>query len=136
MIKQVMRKVRKDSIKQVAPYVIVVALTVSSFIMVSWYMNMISPSGFMKTEAIEIKDYEFSQALTALNITVRNVGTTKPTVIEAKVNGTKVDIADVTVDFGKTQTLTISYDWIPKATYDIILVTAKGNEFNCTVATS
>ena len=92
----------------------------------------------MKTEAIEIKDYEFSHALHVLNITVLNVGTTRPTVVEAKVNGITVDIADVTVDFpssGRTQTLTISYDWIPKTTYDISLVTAKGNEFNCTVAT-
>lgn len=99
---------------------------------------MISPGGFMKTEAIEIKDYEFSHALHVLNITVLNVGTTKPTVIEAKVNGTTVDIPDVTVDYGsygRTQTLTISYDWIPKTTYDIFLVTTKGNEFNCTVAT-
>ena len=83
----------------------------------------------MKTENIAIEDYEFSRAL---NIIVLNTGTAVLTIVEAKVNGTTVDIADVTLDFGEPRTITIFYDWIPKTTYDIKLITATGKEFNYT----
>lgn len=129
MIDQVMRKVRTVSIRRVAPYVIIVVLIAFSFLLIQWYMTMISPGGFMKTENIAIEDYEFSRAL---NIIVLNTGTAVLTIVEAKVNGTTVDIADVTLDFGEPRTITIFYDWIPKTTYDIKLITATGKEFNYT----
>jgi len=129
MIDQVIRKVRTVSIRRVAPYVIIVVLIAFSFLLIQWYMNMISPGGFMKTENIAIEDYEFSRAL---NIIALNTGTAVSTIVEAKVNGTTVDITDVTLDFGEPRTITIFYDWIPKTTYDIKLITATGKEFDYT----
>jgi len=95
-------------------------------------MIMISPGGFKITENIAIEAHEFSRVL---NITVWNTGTGVVTIIEAKVNGTIVNIMDTTLNHGKRENITIFYDWIPKTTYDIKLITATGKEFNCTVAT-
>jgi len=125
-----MRKVRTGSIRRVAPYVIIVVIGVFSFLLINWYMAMISPGGFMRTENIVIEDYEFSRLL---NITVLNTGTGGLTIVEAKVNGTTIDIADVTLNPTETRIVTIFYDWIPKTTYDIELITAKGKGFNYTV---
>jgi len=93
-------------------------------------MNLINPGGFMRTENIAIEDYEFSRRL---DITVLNTGTGALTIVKAKVNGTTIDIADVTLNPTETRIVTIFYDWIPKTTYDIELITATDEEFNYTV---
>jgi hypothetical protein len=84
---------------------------------------------FMDTEQISIVNVQFADAGATITLSVRNTGTADVVINFAIVNGESIDIDDVTVEKNMEGSVTVPYDWEPGQTYQIRLMSTKGNYF-------
>jgi flagellin-like protein len=126
-----LRKIRKNSkaLSPVVASIILIAVTVAVSIAVAAWMGALS-IGFMATEQISITNCEFTDANT-ITLTVSNTGTTNVEISSATVNGANV-VGFTAVPVGANSVGTpvaLTYTWTPSDSYQIKLVSAKGNYF-------
>jgi flagellin-like protein len=128
------RKFRKNAkaLSPVVASIILIAVTVAVSIAVAAWMGALSV-GFMQTEQLTITNVVFSGNQT-ITLSVRNSGTTDVVINAATVSGvTTATITGNPVTIAKNTNsniiLTLSDAWQSGNSYQIKLVSAKGNNF-------
>ena len=124
----------RRSVKALSPVVasiILIAVTVAVSIAVAAWMGALSVN-FMATEQLTITNVQF-KAGNAIELTVRNSGSANITISSATVNGVDATVTGapvvVVANSPGTITLTPSPAWATGNTYQIRLMSAKGNYF-------
>jgi flagellin-like protein len=127
-----MRKLRKNAkaLSPVVASIILIAVTVAVSIAVAAWMGALS-IGFMETEQLSITNIQWDDTTgaEAIDLDLRNTGTTDVVISSATVNGETIDIADVTVVKNMDGTVSVPYVWVQGNTYQIRLMSTKGNYF-------
>ena len=132
-----LRKIRKDAkaLSPVVASIILIAVTVAVSIAVAAWMGALS-IGFMETEQMSITNAQFTGSGTTITLSVRNTGTTDIVVNSATVNGVNAagvamapDTAKILKNADGTVTVTLAANWAPGSTYQIRLLSSKGNYF-------
>ena len=127
----------KKALSPVVAAIILIAVTVAVSIAVAAWMGSMTFT-FMETEELKITSIDFDPTAGTGSVTVNlvNTGTTDVTIISAEINGESVNITEVapatTMLKGTTDELTLEF--IPDAgtTYNIQILSAKGNKFSYT----
>jgi flagellin-like protein len=119
----------KKALSPVVASIILIAVTVAVSIAVAAWMGALSV-GFMQTEQIAITKCDFSQE-DQIKLTLRNTGTSDVTINSATVNGNSTSITggQVTVRKNENTTITLDYTWQPGYSYQIKLMSTRGNYF-------
>jgi flagellin-like protein len=130
-----MRKLRKNAkaLSPVVASIILIAVTVAVSIAVAAWMGALS-IGFMETEQMSIVNAQFTDSTdggltgTTMTLSVRNTGTTDIVIVSATVNG---DPATADANIGKNAdgSVVVTADWEQGSTYQIRLLSSKGNYF-------
>ena len=135
-----LRKIRKDAkaLSPVVASIILIAVTVAVSIAVAAWMGALS-IGFMETEQMSITNAQFTGSGTTITLSVRNTGTTDIVVNSATVNGEPAttamfDAADASaLNIAKNSdgsvVVTLTTAWESGSTYQIRLLSSKGNYF-------
>jgi flagellin-like protein len=141
-----MRKLRKNAkaLSPVVASIILIAVTVAVSIAVAAWMGALS-IGFMETEQMSITNTQFESSDDINNdqivLTVRNTGTADIVVSSATVNGESATVTMWDADMASADfieknsegtvivTLETTQYWDSGATYQIRLLSAKGNYF-------
>jgi flagellin-like protein len=131
-----MKKFRKSrkALSPVVASIILIAVTVAVSIAVAAWMGALS-IGFMATEQISITNCQFTETGTDLHdtitLTVSNTGTSNVEITSATVNGVNADLtAPVTVLANSEGTdVVVEYGWTSAYSYQIRLMSSKGNYF-------
>jgi len=125
----------KKALSPVVASIILIAVTVAVSIAVAAWMGALTFT-FTATEQVQITDLEFttSEQSKVIKVTVRNTGTSPVTIAQqAYVNGELKSItetgADLTVAANDDATFTIVYGWENGKTYEVRLMSSKGNAF-------
>ena len=128
----------KRSVKALSPVVasiILIAVTVAVSIAVAAWMGALT-FNFTSTEQVKITTVIFTgtSPYTVVNCTVTNTGPSDVTINGAYVNGLAATIAQTTVPKNTAaQVIQVTYasgaQWISGGTYQIKLMSAKGNSF-------
>jgi flagellin-like protein len=123
----------KKAISPVVASIILIAVTVAVSIAVAAWMGALSV-GFMQTEQIAITKCEFNgDRNNTITLTLRNTGTTDVVINSATVNGIAATIEGDTVPVRKNEynnvTLTLAEGWQPGYSYQIKLMSTRGNYF-------
>jgi flagellin-like protein len=125
----------KKALSPVVASIILIAVTVAVSIAVAAWMGALS-IGFMATEQMSITNAQFTGNGTTILLSVRNTGTTDIVIDSATVNGvdaTSVAMAPDTTKIAKnsdgTVTVTLATNWQSGYSYQIRLLSAKGNYF-------
>lgn len=127
----------KKALSPVVAAIILIAVTVAVSIAVAAWMGSLTFT-FMATEELRISKIEFGPATTQINATVMNTGTTDVVLDAVTVTGSNVtgsSIASTTIDKGTTVVVPITVTtggWLDGITYNIELVSTKGNKFTYT----
>ena len=131
------RKFRKNAkaLSPVVASIILIAVTVAVSIAVAAWMGGMSV-GFMQTEQLSITNVAWSGA-DVVTVSVRNSGTTDVVLNSATVNNENAAITVVAPATGvpvlkntaASIVLTTTSDWVSGNSYQIKLVSAKGNNF-------
>ena len=127
------RKFRKNAkaLSPVVASIILIAVTVAVSIAVAAWMGGMS-IGFMQTEQVTITNVQFS-GTNIITVTLSNTGTTNVTISSATVNGDSATLGGTTLlgknTSGNSLTLTMTGTWAYGNSYQIRLVSAKGNSF-------
>jgi hypothetical protein len=82
----------------------------------------------MGTEEIRMTDLDFSEA-GKIKVVAKNTGTSPATLSEAWVNGVKNTDLTTTISANNQTTISLTYAWIAGNTYEVKLVSSKGNAF-------
>jgi flagellin-like protein len=106
-----LRKIRKNSkaLSPVVASIILIAVTVAVSIAVAAWMGALTV-GFMDTNSVTITSVDFTDN-TAIDLVVKNTGTSPVTLATGKVNGDSCTIAaasSLTIDDGAQDTITLS----------------------------
>jgi flagellin-like protein len=119
----------KKAISPVVASIILIAVTVAVSIAVAAWMGALSV-GFMQTEQIAITKCDFSQE-GQITLTLRNTGTSDVTINSATVNGNSTNFTggQVTVRKNENATIILDYTWQPGYSYQIKLMSTRGNYF-------
>jgi flagellin-like protein len=132
-----LRKLRKDAkaLSPVVASIILIAVTVAVSIAVAAWMGALS-IGFMDTEQITITNAQLDASTDTITLTLSNTGTTDVTITSAVVNGVNADVSGTTLVLKNTDgsQITVSstdanWDIESGSTYQIRLLSAKGNYF-------
>lgn len=83
---------------------------------------------FMETEEIKITDLDFGTT-GQIDVACRNTGTSPVTLVEAWVNGGKNSDISVTISANNQETINLIYSWQAGNTYEVKMITSKGNAF-------
>ncbi|MGB9854811.1 MAG: archaellin/type IV pilin N-terminal domain-containing protein [Candidatus Bathyarchaeales archaeon] len=123
----------KKALSPVVASIILIAVTVAVSIAVAAWMGALTFT-FTATEQVQITDLDFPTGQTAkIYATVRNTGTSPVTIDQAWVNGVKQTIANTTTTISANQEvvfeITLSSAWVKGNTYEVKLVSSKGNAF-------
>jgi flagellin-like protein len=120
----------KKALSPVVASIILIAVTVAVSIAVAAWMGALSV-GFMQTEQISITKCTFNADNATITLTLRNTGTSDVTINSATVNGnsTTIENAPVTVRKNAEEDLTLDCDWKPGYSYQIKLMSTRGNYF-------
>jgi flagellin-like protein len=124
----------KKALSPVVASIILIAVTVAVSIAVAAWMGALTFT-FTSTEQLQITDIEFVDATTNyINATVLNTGNSPVTISQAWVNGVQVDIAnsDKTIEANSELELKLTgtaADWENGKTYEVKLMSSKGNTF-------
>jgi len=124
-----LRKIRKNAkaLSPVVASIILIAVTVAVSIAVAAWMGALS-IGFMETEQLSISNIQWNTG--AIQLDVRNTGTTDVVISSATVNGETIDLdPDVTVAKNSDGSVSVPYNWVQGDTYQIRLLSSKGNYF-------
>jgi flagellin-like protein len=130
-----MRKLRKNAkaLSPVVASIILIAVTVAVSIAVAAWMGALS-IGFMETEQMSIVNAQFTDSTdggltgTTMTLSVRNTGTTDIVIVSATVNGDPAT-ADATIGKNDDGSVVVTADWEQGSTYQIRLLSSKGNYF-------
>jgi flagellin-like protein len=126
-----MKKLRKNAkaLSPVVASIILIAVTVAVSIAVAAWMGALS-IGFMETEQLSITNIHWvGDPGDTITLDVRNTGTTDVVISSATVNGDTVDITDETVGKNADGSVSVPYAWVQGNTYQIRLLSTKGNYF-------
>jgi len=119
----------KKALSPVVASIILIAVTVAVSIAVAAWMGALTFT-FTATEQVQITDLDFVDGTTKyINVTVRNTGTSPVTISEAWVNGEKQTITSFTISANSVEYLELQYAWTKGDTYEVKLVSSKGNAF-------
>jgi flagellin-like protein len=119
----------KKALSPVVASIILIAVTVAVSIAVAAWMGALTFT-FTATEQVQITDLDFVDGTTKyINVTVRNTGTSPVTISEAWVNGEKQTITSFTISANSVEYLELQYTWTEGDTYEVKLVSSKGNAF-------
>ena len=126
------RKFRKNAkaLSPVVASIILIAVTVAVSIAVAAWMGGMSV-GFMQTEQLSITNVAWTGAGATINVTVRNSGTTDVVLNSATVNGATAAITGNPVNIPKNTAVDVvlTSAWVSGNSYQIKVVSAKGNNF-------
>jgi flagellin-like protein len=130
-----LRKIRKDAkaLSPVVASIILIAVTVAVSIAVAAWMGALS-IGFMETEQISITNAQFDVGNDQVTLTLSNTGTTDVSITSAVINGENAvaftdPVPVLKNSVGTTVTVSASQDIQSGDTYQIRLLSAKGNYF-------
>jgi flagellin-like protein len=119
------RRYRK-ALSPVVASIILIAVTVAVSIAVAAWMGALTV-GFMDTEQVTITNALFQETTTkTIQIIAKNTGTSSVTLNEVWVNSAKQDYTAQTFQSNAPIIITVNYDWITDAKYEIRLVSANG----------
>ena len=132
-----MRKIfkSKKALSPVVAAIILIAVTVAVSIAVAAWMGALSVN-FMQTEQLSITNAQFTTGQVALS--VRNTGTADIVINYAKVNGLQCPVAMsnsttgtalTTIPKNSDATVTVTTSWASGNSYQIVIMSAKGNSF-------
>ena len=117
--------------------VILLSITVAVALAVSGWLTVISVNS-METEALWVSDISYLGTSGASDnqvaITLVNSGTSKITIVSARMTGNNVDLitdlSDVTIDTGENETVTLdNIGWISGSKYRFDFHSSKGTAF-------
>ena len=136
-----MRKLlgNRKALSPVVAAIILIAVTVAVSIAVAAWMGALT-IGFMGTEELKILGVAFKGGAmpSGIDITVRNTGTTSVVISEVRSGGKggsfTLDIVDGMANApdlpaGETGIIKWAFTWAHGTSYDIEVITAKGNTF-------
>jgi flagellin-like protein len=119
----------KKALSPVVAAIILIAVTVAVSIAVAAWMGALTFT-FMGTEQLTFTNVEFISGNQYINITMKNTGTTPITITEIRINdGSDLLSSDVTLSANSETEQQVSYSWTNGNTYEIKVVTKKGNAF-------
>jgi len=123
----------RKALSPVVASIILIAVTVAVSIAVAAWMGALT-FNFTATEELKITQMTFGTPATMMNITMQNTGTTPITINEVHVNNGAANLLaspfTVAANSQTTQTITLqSPGWTAGSTYQVKLVSAKGNQF-------
>jgi flagellin-like protein len=128
-----LRKIRKSTkaLSPVVASIILIAVTVAVSIAVAAWMGALS-IGFMATEQVSITNCQFS-GTDLITLTVSNTGTTSVTINAATVNGVDATVGG-TLTLAENSannyvTVTMATNWVSGNSYQIRIMSTKGNYF-------
>lgn len=117
--------------------VILLSITVAVALAVGGWLSVISINS-METEALWASDISFQGTSGAADnqviVTLANSGNYPVTILKAKIAGNNVDliidISDVTLEGGESQTVTLeNIGWISGSRYQFDFLSSRGNTF-------
>jgi flagellin-like protein len=134
-----LRKIRKNAkaLSPVVASIILIAVTVAVSIAVAAWMGALS-IGFMETEQMSITNAQFTGDGATITLSVRNTGTADIVVNSATVNGEEADAAmyvdtlevdNIAKNSDGTIVVSLTTAWESGSTYQIRLLSLKGNYF-------
>ena len=125
----------KKALSPVVAAIILIAVTVAVSLAVAAWMGALTFT-FMGTEQLDIRSISWGDG--EFTVTIYNTGTTPVTITQIWVNNIdKTDsssIADssLTISDGGHDTITVTYQYSNGTSYQITIVTSKGNKFSKT----
>jgi archaeal type IV pilus assembly protein PilA len=127
------RKIRKNAkaLSPVVASIILIAVTVAVSIAVAAWMGALVV-GQMSTEEVKITNIAFKANYQAINVTLRNTGSTSVTITEIRVGtGDNLLLADVAISPNTQEVadVTLASNWLPGYAYQIKAISSKGNTF-------
>jgi len=118
----------KKALSPVVAAIILIAVTVAVSIAVAAWMGALTFT-FMGTEELKITNVEFLSG-NHVNITLQNTGTSPITVNEIYISGsTNLLPSSITLPANSPQEVQVDYSWQSGYSYQIKVVTSKGNQF-------
>jgi len=118
----------KKALSPVVAAIILIAVTVAVSIAVAAWMGALTFT-FMGTEELKITNVEFLSE-NHVNITLQNTGTSPITVNEIYISGsTNLLSSSITLPANSQQEVQVNYSWQSGYSYQIKVVTSKGNQF-------
>jgi len=118
----------KKALSPVVAAIILIAVTVAVSIAVAAWMGALTFT-FMGTEELKITNVEFLSG-NHVNITLQNTGTSPITVNEIYISGsTNLLSSSITLPANSQQEVQVNYSWQSGYSYQIKVVTSKGNQF-------
>ena len=123
----------RRALSPVVASIILIAVTVAVSIAVAAWMGALTFT-FMATEELKITNVEYwdttSTGGNKMNITMQNTGTSPITVTEIHVNnGANKLSSSVVVSANGQVEQQISYTWTDGSSYQVKVVTSKGNQY-------
>ena len=126
----------KKALSPVVAAIILIAVTVAVSIAVAAWMGALT-IGFMGTEELRVLGVEFVTGGADMVISVRNTGTTKIVIAEVKAGSQSISNPTVTsttgtgneLPAGETGTIATGFSWTSGTTYEVEVITGKGNIF-------
>jgi len=125
----------KKALSPVVAAIILIAVTVAVSIAVAAWMGALTFT-FMATEQVDLRSITWVPN-SAFNLTVYNTGTSPVTITQIWVNNVQYtsssDIGNgVTISEGSSQEIDVTFSYTNGTSYEITLVTSKGNRFSKT----
>ena len=118
----------KKALSPVVAAIILIAVTVAVSIAVAAWMGALTFT-FMSTEQLKITNVEFLTGGSYINVTIKNTGTSPVTVSEIWVGTTRHSISSGTIAANSQGEFQVSQSWSAGNSYQIKVVTSKGNQF-------
>ncbi|MGC9346430.1 MAG: archaellin/type IV pilin N-terminal domain-containing protein [Candidatus Bathyarchaeales archaeon] len=126
----------KKALSPVVASIILIAVTVAVSIAVAAWMGALTFT-FMTTEQIDIRHISWTPS-TDFTLTVYNTGTSPVTITQVLVNNVdKTSVSNIptnglTVPEGDSRQINVNYNYVNGTSYEIVLITSKGNRFSKT----
>lgn len=125
----------KKALSPVVAAIILIAVTVAVSLAVAAWMGALTFT-FMGTEQLDIRSVSWGDG--KFNVTIYNTGTTPVTVTQIWVNNidktgsSNIPSSGLTIPDGGQGTITVNYQYSNGTSYQITIVTSKGNKFSKT----
>jgi flagellin-like protein len=125
----------KKALSPVVASIILIAVTVAVSLAVAVWMGSLT-TGQMQTENLQIIQATFPET-GKVNVTLRNTGSSPITVTEIHITGGTTPsgdllTSDASIPANSQITVQVSYTWTPGYTYQIRVVTSRGNQYTYT----
>jgi len=125
----------RKALSPVVASIILIAVTVAVSIAVAAWMGALTFT-FMGTEQVDIRNIAW-QPNNGFNLTIYNTGTSPVTITQVWVNNVDKTSASnigsgLTIAEGGNKQLNVNYNYVNGTSYDLLVVTSKGNKFSKT----